>query len=65
MFDGCDMETKKMILARIMSNVKVKQNYEIDITFTVSFEQFGGIAVSGSICETQAHLPTKQTALSA
>ena len=49
MFDACDMETKKMILARIMSSVKVMRDYEIDITFTVSFEHFGGIAQLGSI----------------
>jgi DNA invertase Pin-like site-specific DNA recombinase len=49
MFDGCDMETKKMILARIMSTVKVSRDYEIEITFTVGFEQFGGMARSGFV----------------
>jgi DNA invertase Pin-like site-specific DNA recombinase len=39
MYDGCDMETKKMILSRIMKAVKVKRDYEIEIDFTVDFEQ--------------------------
>ncbi|MCL2222090.1 MAG: hypothetical protein FWC20_07635 [Oscillospiraceae bacterium] len=47
MYDNCDMEAKKMILARIISSVKVRRDYEIEITFTVSFEQFGGLVQSG------------------
>jgi hypothetical protein len=49
MYDECDMETKKMILFRIMSTVKVRREYEIEIDFTVGFEQFRGLAHSGSI----------------
>ena len=40
-FDGCDMETKKMILSRIMKSVKVKRDYEIEIDLTVDCEQLG------------------------
>ena len=49
MFDECDMESKKMILSRIMSSVRVSRDYEIEITLTVGFEQFGGLAQLGSV----------------
>jgi len=42
MFSECDIETKKMILSRIMSDVRVSRYYEIEITFTMEIEQFGG-----------------------
>ena len=42
MFDSCDLETKKMILSRIMQAVKVRRDYEIEIDFTLGIEQFGG-----------------------
>jgi len=41
MYDACDMETKKMILSRIFSAVRVKRNYEIEIDFTIDCEQLG------------------------
>ena len=44
MYDGCDMETKKMILSRINKAVKVSRDYEIEIDFTVDFEEFSGEA---------------------
>jgi len=44
MYDGCDMETKKMILSRIMKAVRVSRDYEIEIDFTVDFEEFSGEA---------------------
>jgi hypothetical protein len=37
MYDGCEMETKKMMLSRIMKDVRVRRDYEID--FTTDFEQ--------------------------
>ncbi|MDL2233550.1 recombinase family protein [Ruminococcaceae bacterium OttesenSCG-928-L11] len=46
MYDGCDTETKKMILSRIMKSVKVRRGYDIEIDFTVDFEQIRG---SGSL----------------
>ena len=48
MYDECDIETKKMILSRIMQTVKVSRNYEIEIDFTVDFEQIGGQANPGA-----------------
>jgi transposase-like protein len=51
MYDGCDMETKKMILSRIMKAVKVSRDYEIEIDFTVDFEQIGDMADPGSNCD--------------
>ena len=51
MFDECDIETKKMILARIMNAVKVSRDYETEITFTVGIEQFGDVAQAGSFLE--------------
>jgi hypothetical protein len=41
MYDECDMETKKMILSRIMNTVKVKRGYEIEIDLTVDCEELG------------------------
>ena len=40
--DGCEMETKKMILSRIMKSVRVRRDYEIEIDFTADFEQIRG-----------------------
>jgi cell division septum initiation protein DivIVA len=51
MYDECDMETKKMILARIMEAVRVRRDYEIEIDFTVDFEKIGGIAHLGPMQE--------------
>ena len=42
LYDGCDMETKKMILSRIMEAVRVRRDYEIEIDFSFDFEQIGG-----------------------
>jgi hypothetical protein len=40
MYDGCDMETKKMILSRFIKSVSVKRGYEIQIELAVDYEQF-------------------------
>jgi hypothetical protein len=40
-YDGCDMESKKMILSRIMKGVRVKRDYEIEIDLAVDCEQLG------------------------
>ena len=47
MYDECDMETKKMILARIMKSVRVRRGYEIEIDFTIDFEKVGGMLTWG------------------
>ena len=41
MYDDCDMETKKMILSRIMRSVRVRRDYEVEIDLTVGCEQLG------------------------
>ena len=41
MYDVCGMETKKMILARIMRAVKVSRDYRIEIDMAFDIEQFG------------------------
>ena len=52
-YDECEMDAKKMILSRIMSAVKVRRDYEIEIDFTVDYEQFTGVK---SPAEDMAHL---------
>jgi hypothetical protein len=47
MYDGCDKETKKMILSRMMSAVRVKRDYEIEIDLAVDCEQLGINAAGG------------------
>ena len=51
--DDCDMETKKMILSRIMKSIKVKRDYEIEIDLTVDCEQLG-LAYPGTLEESCA-----------
>jgi cellobiose-specific phosphotransferase system component IIA len=41
-FNDIDLETKKMILSRIMKQVRVCRDYEIEIDFTVDYQQVGG-----------------------
>ena len=41
LYVDCDMETKKMILSRIMSSIKVSREYEIEIDLTVDCEELG------------------------
>ena len=58
MYDECDMETKKMILSRIMRSVKVKRDYEIEIDLTIDCEQFWEVAHPGSeLSETNRYTP--------
>jgi len=40
-YNECEVDAKKMILSRIMSAVKVRRDYELEIDFAVDFEQFG------------------------
>ena len=40
MYDNCTFEAKKMIVAQFVKAVHVKRDYEIDIEFNVSFEEF-------------------------
>jgi len=41
MYDTCDPETKKMILARMFGEIRVKRDYEVEIDLTASCEQLG------------------------
>lgn len=41
MYDCCALETKKMILSRLFSSIKVKRDYEIEIDVATSCEQLG------------------------
>jgi DNA invertase Pin-like site-specific DNA recombinase len=41
MYGTCDPETKKMILARMFSTIRVKRDYEVEIDLTASCEQLG------------------------
>lgn len=40
MYDNCTFEAKKMIVAQFVKAVRVRRDYEIDIEFNVSFEEF-------------------------
>ena len=40
MYDNCTFEAKKMIVAQFVKAVHVRRDYEIDIEFNVSFEEF-------------------------
>ncbi len=41
MYDGCDLEARKMIVNQIMKKVKVYRDYELEIDFSLSCEQLG------------------------
>jgi DNA invertase Pin-like site-specific DNA recombinase len=41
LYGDCDMETKKMILSRIMSSIKVSRDYELEIDLTVDCDELG------------------------
>jgi DNA invertase Pin-like site-specific DNA recombinase len=41
MYDTCDLETKKMILSKIFSAVRVRRDYGVEVDMTVDCEQFG------------------------
>jgi DNA invertase Pin-like site-specific DNA recombinase len=40
MYDNCTFEAKKMIVAQFVKKVSVRRDYEIDIEFNVSFDEF-------------------------
>ena len=41
LYDTCEIATKKMIVSRIMEEVRVKRDYEIEIDLTVDCEALG------------------------
>ena len=47
MYDHCIFEAKKMIVAQFAKAVHVRRDYEIDIEFSVSFEEFQALYLEG------------------
>ena len=47
MYDHCTFEAKKMIVAKFVKAVRVRRDYEIDIEFNVSFEEFQALYLEG------------------
>ena len=41
LYDTCDIETKKMIISRLMNTIRVKRGYEIEIDLAITCEQLG------------------------
>ena len=48
MYDRCTFEAKKMIVAQFVKAVHVRRDYEIDIEFNVSFDEFQALHLEGS-----------------
>jgi DNA invertase Pin-like site-specific DNA recombinase len=61
MYDDCDMETKKMILSRMMKGVRVKRDYEIEIDLTIDCEHLG-VEHPGSLQANDTVVSPKQAA---
>ena len=53
MYDNCTFEAKKMIVAQFVKAVHVRRDYEIDIEFNVSFEEFQALYLEGDPEETK------------
>lgn len=47
MYDNCTFEAKKIIVAQFVKAVRVRRDYEIDIEFNVSFEEFQALYLEG------------------
>lgn len=45
LFDKCNFETKKVMIAQSVKAVRVKRDYEIDVGFNVSFGEFQQICL--------------------
>jgi len=43
MYDNCSFEAKKMIVAQFVKAIHVRRDYEIEIEFNVSFDEFQGL----------------------
>lgn len=41
MYDGCELEARKMIVGQIMKKIKVHRDYELEIDLSLSCEQLG------------------------
>lgn len=47
MYESSSFEAKKMIIAQFVKAVYVRRNYELDILFNVSFEDFQSLCIEG------------------
>lgn len=45
LFDTCSFEAKKMIVAQFVKAVRVSRDYNIEIDFNVSFEEFQNFSI--------------------
>jgi hypothetical protein len=62
LYDTCDMETKKMILSRMFSAVRVKRDYEVEIDLTVDCEQLGIVLEEADVRSANAEAATRKSA---
>ena len=53
LYDNCTFEGKKMIVAQFVKAVHVRRDYEIDIEFNVSFEEFQNLYLEGETEESK------------
>lgn len=49
MYDKCSFEAKKMILAQFIKAVYVRRDYEIEVEFNVSFEEFQNLYLAKGV----------------
>ncbi len=48
-YDTCSFETKKMFIAQFIKSVRVSRDYNIEIEFNVSFDEFKNLKASGEM----------------
>ena len=48
-YDHCIFEAEKMVVAQFVKAVHVRRDYEIDIEFSVSFEEFQALYLEGEL----------------
>ena len=53
LYDNCTFEAKKMIAAQFIKAVRVRRDYELDIEFNVSFEEFQNVYLEGETEESK------------
>ena len=45
-YDSCSFEAKKMFIAYFVKSIHVHRDYELDIQFNVSFDEFRNLSYS-------------------
>jgi hypothetical protein len=58
-FDGCEMNVKKMIVCELIDRVDVRRGYDIDVTLAVTMEQYRAFTNGADDAEKKS---TRQTA---